>query len=221
MSKSLGNVIDPFDLLNKYGIDYVRYFLVADIPFGNDGDFNDDLFIQRVNSNLANDYGNLVQRVLSLISKNCNGIVPSPGTELTTDDIALLQLSEDALDSMRGYMESQAIHRMCEVPILLARAGNKYIDTQAPWSLKKTDVQRMNTVLYVLAELIRKIGILLQPVMPQSCGRVLDMLNIDSDKRTFASLQVRIVPGVEIKSPVPVFPKIETAESLSKKKLVQ
>lgn len=216
MSKSLGNVLDPFALLDKYGVDYLRYFLVADIPFGNDGDFTDDAFITRVNSNLANDFGNLAQRVLSLIAKNCENVVPIPG-EFTEDDRLLLESSDAALSAMREHVHAQSLHKMCEVAILLARQGNKYIDTQAPWALKKTDPERMKTVLYVLVELIRRIAILLEPVMPSSCARMLDLMNLPAEMRSFASLQSRISAGLVITAPTPVFPKIETEQSLAKK----
>ena len=215
MSKSLGNVLDPFELLNKYGVDYLRYFLVADIPFGNDGDFTDDAFIARINSNLANDFGNLAQRVLSMINKNCEGLVPEPGP-LMPDDLAVLEASDAALAQMREHVNTQSLHRMCEVAISLARLGNKYIDTQAPWTLRKTDPPRMMTVLYVLVELVRRIAILLEPVMPDSCCKLLDMINLSGEMRTFASLQSRIAPGTKINAPIPVFPKIETEESLKK-----
>ena len=216
MSKSLGNVLDPFELLDKYGVDYLRYFLVADIPFGNDGDFTDEVFITRVNSNLANDFGNLAQRVLSMIQKNCDGAVPEPGP-MTPDDLAIFEAADVALAQMREHVETQSLHRMCEVAINLARMGNKYIDTQAPWTLKKTDPPRMMTVLYVLVELVRRIAVLLEPVMPDSCSRMMDMINLPQEMRSFASLGSRIAPGTKISAPQPVFPKIETEESLKKK----
>jgi methionyl-tRNA synthetase len=221
MSKSVGNVLDPFTLVEKYGVDYLRYFLVAHIPFGNDGDYTDEALITRINSNLANDFGNLAQRVLSMIGKQCDGIVPQPGGEFTEDDLLLFETSDAALDTMRGYMNSQSLHRMCEVAIQLASLGNKYIDTQAPWTLKKTDLARMNTVLYVLFELIRRVAILLEPVMPTSCNTMLTQMNIPDDMKTFESLKLRIQPGLTIQVPTPVFPKIETAESLLKKKAKQ
>jgi methionyl-tRNA synthetase len=216
MSKSLGNVLDPFELVSKYGVDYLRYFLVSDIPIGNDGDFTDEAFITRVNSNLANDFGNLAQRVLSMIAKNCDNIVPAPGGEFTADDLAIFEASDAALDQMRTHIYTQSIHRACEVAINLARLGNKYIDTQAPWTLRKTDIPRMMTVLYVLTELVRRIAILLEPVMPAACNRMLDIINPPQDMRTFASLKSRIQPGAIIGVPVPIFPKIETEESLKK-----
>lgn len=216
MSKSVGNVLDPFALLDKYGVDYLRYFLVAEVPFGNDGDFTEEAFINRVNSNLANDFGNLAQRVLTMVAKQCDGRVPAPGP-FTEDDLAVLEASDAALDAMRAHADTQSLHRMCEVAIVLARLGNKYIDTQAPWTLKKTDPPRMCTVLYVLTELVRRIAILLEPVMPGSCGVMLSQMGLAEDMRTFASLSSRVAPGHAIGSPAPVFPKIETAESLKKK----
>ena len=216
MSKSIGNVLDPFLLIEKYGVDYVRYFLVADIPFGNDGDFTEEAFILRINSNLANDFGNLAQRVLSMIVKNCEGVIPAPG-DFTEEDVAILGLADGALEAMRAHCEVQSLHKLCEEAILLARAGNKYIDTQAPWTLSKTDLPRMRTVLYVLAEVVRRIAILLEPVMPTSCGKLLNLMNLPEECTTFASLANKVPSGISIQPPVPIFPKIETAESLRKK----
>lgn len=161
MSKSLGNVLDPFELVNRYGVDYLRYFLVSDIPFGNDGDFNDNSFITRINSDLANDIGNLYQRVLTFIAKNCESKIPSPQSKESwlSDDEALISMIKDLLPQMRQAVTQQNLRQYSEYIVTLSSAGNKYIDTHAPWTLKKNgDTGRLHTVLYVLAELLRQLG---------------------------------------------------------------
>ena len=208
MSKSVGNVLDPFELIEKYGVDYLRYFLISEIPFGNDGDFSHQSFVTKINSNLANDFGNLAQRVLVMIQKNCDAKVPKPGP-FTQEDILLLQHSQDALLQMREHFSTQSLSKACEVAIGLARAGNKYIDVQAPWTLRKTDFPRMETVLYVLVEVLRKIAILLEPVMPTTCTVLLDQMGVPDDMRSFESMTSNIEPGGTIRQPKPIFPKLE------------
>eukprot|EP01041_Mallomonas_annulata_P007735 gene7735-15821_t len=208
MSKSVGNVLDPNELIKQYGIDFLRYFMISEVPFGNDGDFSHEAFIFRVNSNLANELGNLAQRALVMIYKNCDGKVPEPGV-LTVEDEELLQAAEDALIIAREHIHTNNLHKMCECVINVARLGNKYIDTQAPWVLKKTDVPRMHTVLYVLTETVRRMAILLEPVIPASCSKLLDTIGVDDDMRTFPSIYKRIAPGTPILSPTPIFPRIE------------
>eukprot|EP00596_Hydrurales_sp_CCMP1899_P008373 CAMPEP_0119045200 /NCGR_PEP_ID=MMETSP1177-20130426/37943_1 /TAXON_ID=2985 /ORGANISM="Ochromonas sp, Strain CCMP1899" /LENGTH=635 /DNA_ID=CAMNT_0007016563 /DNA_START=88 /DNA_END=1995 /DNA_ORIENTATION=+ len=210
MSKSVGNVLDPFQLLDQYGLDYLRYFMVAEIPFGNDGDFTHQAFVNKINSELANDFGNLAQRALSFIGKNCDGVIPTPGI-FTPEDTALMTAATDALGLARNNVDQQNLKGMCEVIINVAKLGNKYIDVQAPWTLKKTDEARMRTVLYVLAETLRITAILLSPVMSKSCDNMLEQLGCPSELRTFQSIGNGhcIQPGTKILTPTPVFPKID------------
>ena len=151
MSKSVGNVLDPFQLIEQYGVDYFRYFMVSEIVFGNDGDFSHEAFCRRINSDLANDLGNLVQRITTMIQRHCEGKIPQFG-DFTAEDETLLAASGGALDLVRQQIERQNLKAVCEIIIGIAKLGNKYIDMQAPWGLVKTDINRMNTVLYVLAE---------------------------------------------------------------------
>ena len=219
MSKSIGNVLDPFELINKYGVDYLRYYLATEIHFGNDGDFSDESFANRINSDLANDIGNLVQRVLTMISKNCDGKIPSPALKtLTQEDRDVLVEASNLLPDIRDHMFSQNIKSCNELIVNLAKIGNRYIDTQAPWALLKTDQERMRAVLYVLTELLRVIGILLEPTIPTSSEHMLNMLGISKDKRTFESITAaspikapieNTIAMSSIGQPSPIFPKIE------------
>ena len=208
ISKSLGNVIDPLQLVETYGLDQVRYFLLREVPFGNDGDFSHKAMVARMNSELANDLGNLSQRVLSMIAKNCDAKVPQPGA-LTPADEALLEAAEGLLDALRAAYDAQAFHRALDAVFDVVGRANRYVDEQAPWALRKTDPARMATVLYTLAETIRHVAILLQPVMPGSCARMLDQLALAEDARTFDRLGAahRLVPGTPLPKPQGVFPR--------------
>ncbi|CCG07932.1 methionine--tRNA ligase [Pararhodospirillum photometricum] len=208
ISKSVGNVIDPLALIETYGLDPVRYFLLREVPFGNDGDFSHRAMVGRMNSELANDLGNLAQRTLSMIARNCGGVVPEPGP-LTEDDLALLGPAEALLPTMRAALDRQAFHEALESVWVVVRAANGYVDRQAPWALRKTDVARMGTVLYVLAEVIRRLALLLLPVVPDSAGRLLEQVGQDPEERTFATLApgYRLKPGLVLPAPSGVFPR--------------
>jgi methionyl-tRNA synthetase len=214
MSKSVGNVLDPNALIAQYGLDYVRYFLAAEVPFGQDGDFSHEAFSMRINSDLANDVGNLAQRCLTMVAKNCDGCIPAPGP-LSPDDESMLSAATEALSAARKQMDVQNVKGMCESVINIAKMGNKYIDTQAPWNLRKTDTERFHTVLYVLGESVRRIAVLLEPLTPQSSAVLLDQLGVGRELRTFASLSARIVPGTRIGEVKPVFPRIEKPDKES------
>jgi len=213
ISKSLGNIIDPLPLIKKYGLDPVRFFLIREVPFGKDGDFSHQAIVHRMNGDLANDFGNLVQRVLSMIHRNCEAAIPEPG-KLTEADTAFLANIDAALSEMRSAMMEQAFHKA--LVILWKRIGeaNRYVDAEAPWELKKKDPARMCTVLYVLAEAIRYIAILVQPVMPGSAKKILDQLAAPEDERSFAHLNSEhsLKPGASILKPEGVFPRYEAVD---------
>jgi methionyl-tRNA synthetase len=206
ISKSLGNVIDPVALVERYGLDPVRYFLLREVPFGNDGDFSHRAMVGRINSDLANDLGNLVQRVLAMVQRNCGGVVPEPGA-LSAADEGLLEVAASLLDRLRVEFHAQAFHRGLEGIWEAVGAANRYIDEQAPWALRKTDPPRMNTVLYVLVEVIRRVAILVQPVMPGSAAAILDQIAVPLSARQFGDLAQQIAPGLPVPSPRPVFPR--------------
>lgn len=206
MSKSLGNVITPKSMVDEFGLDQVRYFLMREVPYGNDGSFSKESMVNRINSDLANDLGNLGQRVLSMIAKNCDGKVPTPATR-TADDQALSLAAVEALPTMREAMETQQIHKMLEAIWKVVGDANRYVDAQAPWALRKTDPERMMTVLYTLADAIRVLGIYVQSIVPASAAALLDQLAVAENQRSFADIDAHITPGTVLPKPAPVFPR--------------
>ncbi len=208
ISKSLGNVIDPYELVGTYGLDQTRYFLMREMPFGNDGDFSREAVIRRINSDLANGIGNLAQRTLSQIAKNCGGAVPAHGAFTETDQ-ALLGKARSLLASLRQEMDAQAFHKALDHVWGVIADADRYVDEQAPWALKKTDLARMGTVLYVLAETLRMLGIILQPFMPDSAKFLLDQLGAPAEQRTFAHLtdSYALKGGTILPAPQGIFPR--------------
>ena len=209
ISKSIGNVIDPNALIAQYGLDQTRYFLMREVPFGNDGDFSAIAMTHRMNGDLANDLGNLCQRVLSMIFKNCDGLMPEIPAKPVEADRKLLLAADGLLDQVRDLLERQAFNDALRVIWQVVSDANRYIDSSAPWALKKTDPVRMAEVLAVLAETIRQIAILIQPVMPESADMILDQLGVDTAKRDFSFIagKGRLASGHQINKPSPVFPR--------------
>lgn len=216
ISKSVGNVIDPVQLIHKYGLDQVRYFLLREVSFGQDGDFSHEAMVRRMNTDLANDLGNLTQRVLSMVHKNCDGKIPEQGA-LTNADMALLKQAYDLLPAVRAEMDAQAFHKALALIFDLVGAANRYVDDQAPWALKKTDFSRMETVLYCLCEVIRHAGLLSQPFMPESSSKILNLLNVKEVFRNFnhVGTEGALVSGDVIATPVPVFPRFVEEEEVA------
>jgi methionyl-tRNA synthetase len=214
MSKSVGNVIDPFSLVEHYGVDPVRYFFLREVPFGQDGNYSHEAIVQRINADLANDLGNLVQRSLSMIAKNCEGKVPVTGA-LTAADQAILARADALLPLCRAAMDRQEIHAALAAVWAVVAEANRYFAGEEPWTLRKTDSARMATVLAVTAEVIRQIAVLAQPVMPTSAGRILDQLAVPQSARGFASLGAagRLVAGTPLPAPAGVFPRYVEAEA--------
>jgi methionyl-tRNA synthetase len=206
MSKSLGNVIEPRKLAETYGLDQIRYFLLREKPFGADGSMSHPAIVSRINVELANDLGNLAQRSLSLIARNCGGILPARAPH-TEDDIALLTHVEALPDLVRANIDRQTFHDGLEEIWKVIRAANGYIDRQAPWALNKTDKTRMNAVLRVLVDTIRTVATLLQPFMPSSMANMLDQLGVPQDARSFAALQTPLTDGTALPPPQGVFPR--------------
>lgn len=207
ISKSLGNVVNPMELAKEVGLDQVRYFLLREISFGSDGDFSRAALKQRINSDLANDFGNLVQRVLSFIYKNCDARIPSPAS-FQPEDLQLLELAQKLPDLLRQFASQQEFHKMLESIWEVVGAANRYVDEQAPWALKKVDPERMGTVLYVLAEVIRQLAILASPFVPLAAAKILDTLHIPGHQRLFVDLSEPLVAGTTIAEPHGVFPRV-------------
>ncbi len=208
MSKSVGNVIDPHALTTAYGVDQVRYFFLREVPFGQDGNYSHEAIVNRINADLANDLGNLAQRSLSMIAKNCGGAVPAPGA-FSEADAAMLAEADAMLDKCRPAMDRQEIHAALAAIWAVVAEANRYFTAQEPWALKKTDPERMGTVLYTTAEVIRQVAILAQAVMPASAAKLLDILSVPAEKRVFSELGEagRLVAGTAIPKPTAVFPR--------------
>ncbi|PDT42768.1 MULTISPECIES: methionine--tRNA ligase [Sinorhizobium] len=214
MSKSLGNVVDPFNLVEHFGLDQIRYFFLREVSFGQDGSYSEEGIATRINSDLANGIGNLASRSLSMIVKNCDAQIPVCGP-LTDEDKAMLVAADSLLDTTREEMGKQLIHRALAAIIAVVSETDRYFAGQEPWALKKTDPERMGTVLYVTAEVVRQIAILLQPFMPKSAGKLLDLVAVPEERRSFADLGEpgRLVPGTPLEAPKPVFPRYVAPEA--------
>ncbi|WP_176085881.1 methionine--tRNA ligase [Martelella sp. HB161492] len=213
MSKSVGNVVDPFNLVSHFGLDPIRYFFLREVSFGQDGSYSDEGIGNRINADLANGIGNLASRSLSMIVKNCDGQVPAPGP-FTDEDKAMLAMADGVIETVRAEMNAQAIHKATAAIIAVVSEGDRYFAGQEPWALRKTDPDRMATVLYVTAEVVRQVAILLQPYMPDSSAKLLDLVAAPADARDFAHLGEagRLKPGTPLEKPTPVFPRYVAPE---------
>lgn len=212
MSKSIGNVISPDELINEFGVDATRYFLMKEIPFGNDGNFSKERLIETVNADLANNIGNLAQRTLSMIAKNFDSKLPANGNPTDEDkkllDVAQITIDQEQYDQhLYNFRFDLIINDILEI----SKAANEYIDAQQPWKLKKENPKRVGEILYTLAEVVRCIAIMLQPFAPKSANKLLEQLAVDKDKRQFKHLQASHALKSEIilPKPVGVFPRIE------------
>jgi methionyl-tRNA synthetase len=208
MSKSVGNVIDPFALADDYGVDPLRYFFLREVPFGQDGNYSHEAIVNRINADLANDLGNLAQRSLSMIARNCGGVLPQPGA-FSAADRTILGAADAMMLGARRAMGTQQLHQVLNTVWSVVADANRYFAGEAPWALAKTDPPRMGTVLYVTAEVLRQVAILVQPFMPASAGKLLDQLAVKA--RDFAALGAahRIAEGTILPPPAPVFPRYQ------------
>src|SRR5829696_1920365 len=215
MSKSVGNVIDPFALADAYGVDPLRYFLLREVPFGQDGNYSHEAIVNRINADLANDLGNLAQRSLTMIARNCGAAVPRPAALASADD-ALLTAADALPEKARGAMRDFALHTALADVWAVVGEANRYFASQEPWILRKQDPMRMGTVLYVTAELLRTVGILVQPFVPSAAARLLDLLAVAPGERLIARIgpEHALPPGAKLMKPEPIFPRyVEAGEA--------
>ncbi|WP_310773498.1 methionine--tRNA ligase [Mycobacterium sp. Z3061] len=216
MSKSVGNIVDPVALVDTFGVDQVRYFLLREIPFGQDGSYSDESIITRINTDLANELGNLAQRSLSMVAKNLGATVPEPG-EFIAADTELLATADGLLDRVRVHFDSQAMHLALEAIWLMLGDANRYFSAQQPWVLRKSEAQsdqeRFRTTLYVTCEVVRIAALLVSPVMPDSADKLLDLLGQTDEQRTFAAAGARLTPGTALPAPSGVFPRYQAPEA--------
>ena len=208
MSKSVGNVLDPFDLVKAYGSDQLRYFFMREIAFGQDGSFSHEAMVNRINADLANDLGNLAQRSLSMIGKGCEGNMPPKGA-LSEADQALLASVYALPAKLRAHMKDYALHEMLNEIWAVTGDANRYFAAQEPWKLAKTDPVRRDSVLHVTAELLRVVGICCQPFVPKAAAKLLDLLAVPVEARSLAHAEVgfAIADGTALPAPEGIFPR--------------
>jgi methionyl-tRNA synthetase len=214
MSKSVGNVIDPFALADAYGVDQLRYFFLREVPFGQDGNYSHEVIVNRINADLANDLGNLAQRSLSMIARQLGGVLPTPGAWSDADK-AILAAADGMIGKAREAMKTQQLHQVLNAVWAVVADANRYFAGEAPWALAKTDPARQGTVLYVTAEVIRQVAIMAQPFMPSSAAKLLELLEVPAAERQFDRLggAHRIAAGTKLRAPSPVFPRYVDSEA--------
>ena len=213
MSKSVGNVIDPFALADAYGVDQLRYFFLREVPFGQDGTYSHEAIVNRINADLANDLGNLAQRSLTMIARQLGGILPEPDA-FSAADKAILALADNTIGIAREAMKTQQLHQVLNAIWAVVSEANRYFAGEAPWALAKTDPVRQGTVLYVTAEVLRQVAILSTPFIPSSAAKLLDLLAVPSDERWFRDVggSRRITAGATLPAPSAVFPRYVDSE---------
>ncbi|WP_370930828.1 methionine--tRNA ligase [Bartonella sp. DGB1] len=206
MSKSLGNIIDPFELVKLYGLDQFRYFLLREISLGQDGNYNHEAMVNRINSDLANDLGNLAQRSLSMIAKNCNSRIPS-NKNLDEEEKQLLSHAQNSYKLIvKAMQDNQPNNALSEIFNIISTT-NKYFANQKPWELKKTNYQKFENILYITLELLRRIAILLIAFIPESANKLLDLLAIEPEERNFKYIDIPLKPGTILPEPKAIFPR--------------
>jgi methionyl-tRNA synthetase len=210
MSKSLGNILDPIEIINKYGIDQLRYYLIKEVSLGNDGNVSMENLKNCINNDLANNFGNLCQRVFSFIEKNCSGKLPKAST-LEKVDLTLTNNLTDKINELVADMDKQDLNNYVKKVVEFSFNANKYFNDAEPWSLKKTNIERMNTILFTIVTQIKNICILLSPIIPISSGKILDIMNLHNDERLLKSITHKNIFNhtKEFKKTTILFKKIE------------
>ena len=198
MSKSKGNILNPIEIINNYGIDQIRYYLMKEVSHGSDGNISLDSLENCINSDLANNYGNLCQRVFSFIKTNCNNLVKKEGN-ISESDKKLIEQTQNLTKELRGQIEDQNLNNYIKSVINISFLTNKYINDEEPWKLKKHDIKKMNNILHLALEQIAKISILLNPIIPMATNNVLEALNIKSEQRNNSFLDGKSIVPATIK----------------------
>ena len=219
MSKSLGNVVNPMDMIDRAGVDAFRYFLLAEMSPGNDANFSEESFIARYNSDLANDLGNLLSRVSKLTIRATGGEIPAPGA-VTADDKELADAVADAIKTMEECLKSYKLDQGINAALNAVRAGNRYLEKCAPWTLAKNgETERLNSVLHNAADALCRVAVLLAPVMPEKMAELLAVLGADkANIKGIADLkEFKSVAGLTMKEASPLFPRIIVEEEDTKK----
>ena len=214
MSKSLGNVVDPMELAERFGVDALRYFLLREVSFGQDGSYSAEAIVTRVNADLANSFGNLAQRTLSLIFKNCDGRLPTAQKQNEEDTALLGEVGTAVSETIPAHFGELGMSQAMDCWMKAVFACNAYVDIQAPWALKKTDPERMETVLGTLFVCIAQLAVAALPVIPSSAVKLLDQMGIPDDVRNFSQISSDwysqlAKSGFQISQPVGLFPRLE------------
>ena len=209
ISKSLGNTIDPMKLINDYGLENIRYFLLSEAPLGNDLSFSKSRLAERVNCDLSNNIGNLVQRTLTLVHKECSGAIPEVRAEnfleVHEDTLQYDSILEEYMSYMKGYRLFEALKYV----IRLSAEANEYIARKAPWKIFKENRPLAEVVVFKLLEYIRCVGILMQPFVPEAASEILTQISLPAEDREFSSFSNPNRGGVKVQKPTPVFSKLE------------
>ena len=210
MSKSIGNILDPIEIIKKYGIDQLRYYLVKEVSLGNDGNVSMENLKNCINNDLANNYGNLCQRVFSFVAKNCSNKIPK-GEKPKKIDVDLLNNLINKIPELIEDMNKQELNSYLKKVIDFSFQANKYFNDLEPWAIKKTDTKRMNTILNTILTQIKNISILLLPIIPISANKILDFLNLKTNERDIASINngYKFDYDSILKNPEILFRKIE------------